>query len=247
VLTRLALVVALATGCQHDLADIDSIYYAGGARGVHCAVDLDSKGNVGVTSIDGGLDRALARNEVIELYAHHPGVTIPLSTIEHVLAGAQERGLAFNTYADLAAGTWHAPGIALSFDDTSIAAWLDAMPMFEQYGARVTFFISRYPLLKPTEHGWVAELAAAGHDIEAHSVLHLRAPQYVEDNGLQAYVDDEFQASIDALRADGYPITTYAYPFGARTDELDRTLLSHVKLLRSVTFTYEGVSSPCPY
>jgi hypothetical protein len=242
-----ALVLVLLAGCQHDLADVDSIYFSGDARRVHCAVDLDSRGKIGAASIDGGLDRAAARNEIIELYAHHPGATVPVSTIEHVLAGAQQRGMHFNTYADLASGNWQAPGVALSFDDTSIGAWLDTEPLFAQYGARVTFFVSRYPLLNATEHAWLAELAADGHDIEAHSVLHLHAPEYVEANGLQAYVDDEFQASVDALRADGYPITTYAYPFGARTDELDRALLAHVTLLRSVTFTFEGVSSPCPY
>lgn len=244
---RVGLVLLLVAGCQHDLADIDNIYYAGGERRVHCAVDLDSKGNVGVTSIDGGLDRAAARNEVIELYAHHPGLTIPVSTIEHVLAGAQQRGLAFNTYADFAAGTWQAPGIALSFDDTSIQAWLDMQPMLAQYGARVTFFVSRYTFINDTEKADLAELAAAGNDVEAHSILHLRAPQYVEDRGLQAYVDNEFQASVDALRADGFAISAYAYPFGARSDELDGALLAHVQVLRSVTFTYAGVENPCPY
>lgn len=244
---RVGLVVLLVAGCQHDLADLDNIYYSGGERRVHCAVDLDSKGNVGIASIDGGLDRAAARMEVIELYAHHPGLTIPVSTIEHVVAGAQQRGLAFNTYTDFAAGTWQSPGIALSFDDTSIQAWLDMQPVLAQYGARVTFFVSRYTFLNDTEKADLAELAADGNDIEAHSILHLRAPEYVEDHGLQAYVDDEFQASVDALRADGFPISAYAYPFGARSDELDTALLQHVQILRSITYTYGGVENPCPY
>ena len=244
---RACLAAALVAGCQQDLAGIDNIYFSGGARSVHCAVDLDSKGNVGITSIDGGLDRAAARGEIIELYAHHPGLTIPLSLIEHVLAGAQERGLAFNTYADFAAGTFQTPGIALSLDDTSVGAWLDMQPLLAQYNARVTYFVSRYKFLNDTEKGDVAQLAAAGNDVEAHSVLHLRAPEYVEEHGLQAYVDDEFQASVDALRADGFPIAAYAYPFGARSDELDRALLQHVQVLRSVTFTYSGVDNPCPF
>jgi hypothetical protein len=242
-----ASLLALVASCQQDLSEIDGIYYKGDARRVHCAVDLDSRGGVDTASIDSGLDRAVARNEVIELYAHHPGETVPLATLEHVLAGAQQRGLAFNTYADFAAGTSQAPGIALSFDDTSILAWLQTLPLFQQYSARVTFFVSRYRFLNDTEREWVTEIAAAGHDIEAHSVLHMRAPNYVRDNGLQAYVDNEFQASIDDLRADGYPIAAYAYPFGARTDELDQALLAHVTVLRSVAFTYPEVSSPCPY
>jgi peptidoglycan/xylan/chitin deacetylase (PgdA/CDA1 family) len=243
---RAAVAVLLVAGCQQDLVDLDGIYFSGGRR-VHCAVDLDDKGSVGAASIDGGLDRALARNEVIELYAHQPGKTIALATIEHVLSAAQQRGLHFNTYSDFANDTWQAPGVALSFDDTSVFAWDNMLPLLAQYGARATFFVSRYRYLDDLEHAAVADLAAAGHDVEAHSVLHLHAPPYVEQHGLQAYVDNEFQASIDTLRTAGYPIYAYAYPFGARTDELDTALLAHIGVLRSVTFTYEGVESPCPY
>jgi hypothetical protein len=54
--------------------------------------------------------------------------------------------------------------------------------------------------------------------------------------------------SIDGLRDEGYPVRAFAYPFGARTGELDRALLSRVGILRSVTFTTEvpAVSDPCP-
>ncbi len=55
--------------------------------------------------------------EIIELYAHNPGGTAKLETLEHVLAGASARGLAFVTYADFARGEARAPGLALSFDN----------------------------------------------------------------------------------------------------------------------------------
>jgi hypothetical protein len=51
---------------------------------------------------------------------------------------------------------------------------------------------------------------------------------------------------IAALRADGYRVLSYAYPFGARTGELDRALAAHVPVLRSVEFPIEGPFSPCP-
>jgi peptidoglycan/xylan/chitin deacetylase (PgdA/CDA1 family) len=225
---------------------MDSVFYAGGSRPVHCAVNLDSKARNDTSSIDGGLDRAVARGEVIELYAHHPGVTVPVSTIEHVLAGAQQRGLVFNTYRDLARGTWTAPGIALSFDDSSVDAWTEQRPLFQQYSARVTFFVTRYAMLTDAQRGELQDLAADGHDIEAHTVKHQRAPEYVQDHGLDAYMANEAQPSIDILNADGYDVSAFAYPFGARTDELDRALLGRVTILRSVAFSYEGVADPCP-
>ena len=240
------LFVLLLAGCQQDLASMDSIFYAGGHRPVHCAVNLDSKARIDTTSIDGGLDRALARGEILELYAHHPGVTVPVDKIEYVLAGAQQRGLAFDTYTDLALGTYTAPGLALSFDDSSVDAWWSLRPLFQQYGARVTFFVTRYAMLTDAQRGELEDLASDGHDIEAHTVKHQRAPEYVEDHGLDAYMADEAQPSIDILTADGYRVTAFAYPFGARTSELDQALLSRVTVLRSVAFSYEGVVDPCP-
>jgi hypothetical protein len=39
---------------------------------------------------------------------------------------------------------------------------------------------------------------------------------------------------------------SWAYPFGARTAELDRALAEHVSILRSVAFPVRGAGSPCP-
>jgi peptidoglycan/xylan/chitin deacetylase (PgdA/CDA1 family) len=247
VVGRLPLVLVVLAGCQDNLAAVDGAFVGPSDHvRVHCAVNLDAEAQNSWASIDSGLDRAAKRGEIVELYAHHPGVTVGLDTIEHVLAGAVQRGLAFDTYADLAAGTARFPGLALSFDDTSVAAWTQTEPMFAQYGARITFFVSRYQEWTADERAQLRGLAAAGHAIEPHSVLHLRAPYYVEQHGLSAYVADEFQPSVDRLVADGYPATTFAYPFGARTDELDRALLERVTILRSVAFTFEGEGGPCP-
>mgnify|MGYP001551528316 CR=1 FL=1 len=91
------------------------------------------------------------------------------------------------------------------------------------------------------------QLAADGHDIEAHSITHARAPEYVESQGLAAYLDEDVLPSIDLLRRDGYDVTTFAYPFGSRTDETDGAILDHVSQIRSVAFTWSGVADPCPY
>ena len=232
--------------CQEDLASINGIFYNGDHRKVHCVVDLDSSANTSLSSIDSGLDRAAHRGELLELYAHHPGETVPLSKIEYVLAGAQQRGLSFVTYSDIVNDTYTAPGLVLSFDDTSVDAWVSTMPLFAQYGARITFFVSRYKFLDDQSHAELHTLADAGHDIQPHSVTHQHGPEYVAANGMDAYLADEIDPSIAALVAEGFNVTTFAYPFGARTDETDQALLTRVQLLRSVSFTYEGVASPCP-
>ncbi|MEJ7599620.1 MAG: hypothetical protein WKG01_17060 [Kofleriaceae bacterium] len=58
---------------------------------------------------------------------------------------------------------------------------------------------------------------------------------------------DEALPSIQVLRDDGYTVTSFAYPYGARTSELDDALLKHVPLLRSVSFSLEGAIDPCPH
>ncbi len=226
---------------------MDGVFYDGDGRTVHCAVDLDSDAHNSLASIDSGLDRAVARREVIELYAHDPGRTVPVDVVEHVLAGALDRGLTFVTYADFAASGGTGPGLALSFDDTSVASWTSLRPLFQRYGARVTFFVSRYAHLTELDHAQLHQLADDGHDLAAHTVGHFRAPEYVEDHGLAAYLADEVIPSIEVMRADGFAITSFAYPFGARTDELDDAIAAELPILRSVSFSFTGpVVSPCP-
>ena len=237
---------ALGAGCQENVADLDGAFYNGDGRTVHCGVNLDDSAKNSVESVDSGLDRARDRGEVVELYTHHPGVSVPIAKIEHVLAGAQARGLAFVTYTDFARGTYATPGLALSFDDTFVDSWTDLRPLFAQYHARVTFFVSRYRNLTDEQHAKLKVLAADGHDIEPHTVNHLRAPDYVDEHGMDAYLREELDPSIEVLRNDGYEVNAFAYPFGARTGELDAAIAKRVPVIRSVAFTYTVVQSPCP-
>jgi len=244
-----ALVAIASAGCQEPVADIDSVYYDGDGRRVHCAVSIDDRADNSVESLLAGLDRAAERGEILELYGHRPGETVSVARIEAVLAGARERGLPFYTYAQIASGDATGAGVVLSLDDTSIAEWHATLPLFAQYDAKLTFFISRYANIFESERVMVRDIAAAGHDIAAHGVNHLRGPDYVESHGVAAYLADEVLPSIAILEADGYPVTSFAYPFGARTRESDRAILEHVPLVRSLTFSLSGVpvQDSCPH
>jgi hypothetical protein len=238
--------IAAAAGCKEDLASRDGAFYNGDHRTVHCGVNLDTSARNSTESIDGGLDRARDRGEVVELYAHNPGVSVPIERIEHVLAGARDRGLGFVTYRDFALDSYAAPGLALSFDDTSVESWLSLRPLFAQYQARVTFFVSRYRALSPEARAGLGVLASDGHDIAPHTVTHPHGPDYVDLHGIDAYLRNEVDASIAALRDDGFEVTSFAYPFGARTGELDAAIAKRVPVLRSVDFAYTLSESPCP-
>jgi peptidoglycan/xylan/chitin deacetylase (PgdA/CDA1 family) len=236
----------MTAGCQTQLNEIGGAFYNGDHRLVHCGVNLDTSARTSIEAIDSALDRARDRGEVAELYTHHPGVTVPVSTIEHVLAGARDRGLTFFTYSDFVHDRPVGPGLALSFDDTSVDAWFALRPLFDQYGAKVTFFVSRYQNIGPDQRAELQQLSAEGHAIEAHTVNHLRAPDYVEQHGLNAYLHDEVDPSFEMLRHDGFVADAFAYPFGARTEQIDHAIGKRVPVLRSVAFTYEIVGDPCP-
>jgi hypothetical protein len=224
---------------------MDGIFYDGDARKVHCAANLDDAAKLSLDSILGAIDRAAERDEVIELYTHSPGKTVPVARLEAVLGHARARGLSFVTYGDLAAGV-AGPGIALSFDDRATDAWFSIRPLLS--GTRVTFFVSAYAFADDLGRAQLRALADDGHEIAAHSVLHLRAPPYVEDHGLDAYLDDEVVPSIEVLRQDGYAVSSFAYPFGARTGELDDAILEHVRVVRTIEFPYtSSVQSTCPH
>ena len=235
-------------GCQQPVADLDEVYYRGPGRRVVCAVNIDASAGNDAASLAAGLDRAADRGEVLQLYGHAPGRTVAEATIDAILAGARDRGLASFTYAELAAGRPAEPGLALSFDDSAIEAWAGLADRLDAAGVRVTFFVTRYHLWTEVERALLRDLAARGHDVEAHSVAHLRAPDIVEDRGLTAYLADEVLPGLELLRADGYRPTVFAYPFGARTDELDRELLGRFAMLRSVSYSNDGplVVDPCP-
>jgi hypothetical protein len=238
-----------SAACHYHVGSDDSAFYRWDGRRMHCAIDIDSVANNDIPSIDTGLDRARDRGEVLELYTHVPGTTVPVDKIRQVFEDAAARGLSFVTYDDMAADRVpHVGSLAFGFDDSAVSAWLTVRPILQQYNAHVTFFITRYARMSDTDRAGIAQLAADGHAIEAHTVSHLRGPKYVEDFGMDAYLADEVQPSIDLLVADGYPVTTFAYPFGARTPETDKAIFDRVQLIRSVSFTYGApVESPCPF
>jgi hypothetical protein len=245
----LAAIFLICAGCQVDVDEVDGVFYAWDNRRVQCTLEIDDDSNNSLASIETGLDRAKQRGEVLELLVHVPGTSITFQHLEDVLAAAQARNLPFVTYRDL--GTITPTGaVALEYDGTYMGAWLASQDLLARYNAHVTIFVTRYVRLQPDERAQIRMLADAGHDIESLSTNHLRGPQYVEEHGVEAYVQDEVRSSIEELERDGYAVNSYAYPFGARTDETDEAILRgvpQIKRLRSEEHSYRGLfTSPCP-
>lgn len=213
-----------------------------------CAASVDRGVYEDWSSIEGALRRAASEGSVVQLYAHAPGRLSDPARLEAIAATAASLGLRSFTYGELGTGPAAAPGLALSIDDDDVPSWVDTATMLERYGARATFFVTRYHLMSADDRAALADLAQRGHGVEAHGVNHRRGPDMVDDHGLATYLRDEVVPSLDGLRADGLTPTVFAYPYGARTPELDRAVLEHVAVVRSVSFSTDNflVVDPCP-
>src|SRR5688572_7946614 len=164
----------LAAGCAFEPIDeTDEVFYDWDDRKVFCATGLDPVSGNELESVMDGLDRAAERGEVLMLFAHAPGSHLPFDRLEAVLDRAVELGLDFVTARDLAAGGPPRAGLALSFDDSDVAAWTSAREVLRARGAVVSFFVTRFDRLAPERRSELHELASDGHTIEAHGLRHI--------------------------------------------------------------------------
>jgi hypothetical protein len=246
-LTILAFGALALGGCLQDVADISEVYYRGPGQRVLCAVSIDEGRADDEVGLATGLDRARDEGVVLQLYSHIPGVSISFDRLTRVLDAARDRGLSFYTYDDFANGVPAGPGVALSFDDAAVDAWAMIADDLDAHDAKVTFFVAYYDAMDATKKEQLRDLAARGHVIGNHTLRHVRAPDYTQRHGMRRYLDDEVHSEQAALRADGYEPRTFAYPFGARTGELDHALLEEFDVIRTVSFPRDNVFTvdPC--
>ena len=180
------------------------------------------------------LDAEDGSSAVAMFYAHVPGRDVDMATLEGLLQRAQDDGLDYLTFADLAAGP-HRAGISLSFDDTEVDQWFTLRPLLAKYGAHVSFFVTRYFEFTEAQKAELWQLFQDGNSIEAHGVNHAYAVKYVKQYGLEQFIDEEVVPSIEVLRADGYTPVAYAHPGGSHDREIDNAILEHIPIVRSIS------------
>lgn len=226
---RVLLIASLAAGCDPG----DALQYGWDDRRVLCSMSVDDiTSDTAWERIETELAFARDHDTVAVLHAHVPEETISLERIDRLLEQVRRDGLELFTFAELSPANLPRAGVALCFDDDSITAWYGIRDRLAAHAAKVTFFVTQYGSLTGEERAQLAELAAAGHGVESHSVEHLEAIPYAAEHGLAGYVADEVLPSIQQLRDAGYPVTSFAFPYGASTRELEAAVLEHVDRVR---------------
>ncbi len=248
---RLILISSLLwpLACRSDkLSDQDEVFFQWDDN-VTCAASIDNKQPTRADNVHEAMTRVLEEDSVLMLYGHIPRGDGPLSVadLDAVLATVRDAGVPFVRFRELLDGPPR-PGVSLSFDDAFIDEWYAERDTFLSYGARVTFFVTRFHRLSEDSLDKLRQLERDGHEIASHGLMHLDAAEYVRQYGVSQYIADEVVPSLDAMRAAGFDPVSFAYPYGSRVAVIDDAVLEHVSIVRSTSSVSASrlVSDPCP-
>ncbi|MGO9242554.1 MAG: polysaccharide deacetylase family protein [Bryobacteraceae bacterium] len=111
--------------------------------------------------------------------------------------------------------------VSLSFDDARTSQIDVGLPLFDRFGARVTFFVNP-PRMMDRLAGW-KKAAAEGHEIGNHTTSHPCSGNFPwsRDNALENYTPAMIEAQMDGANAEiqrllGVQAVTFAYPCGQK-------------------------------
>lgn len=128
----------------------------------------------------------------------------------------------------------NAPGIVLTFDDTgNLESWAKRIPLFKKYGAKATFVLHQPDKITERQKQLMKDLAEIGCEMGCHGFRHRRGNEWVEQKGLQAYLDEEIVPAVQTLEKLGYPQHSFAYPESRRTAETDEALKKYFRHIRT--------------
>lgn len=133
-------------------------------------------------------------------------------------------------------------GVVLSFDDVFVNQWFVTNKKLNKYHWKATFFVSHIHKLQTAEIQKLLQLQFQGHEIGGHSLNHLNAVSFLRKNSIDDYLQQEIDPMIDLMHFYGFNIQAFAYPYGGRTQKLDKALLKNFKFVRGRAFCKEVVA-----
>jgi peptidoglycan-N-acetylglucosamine deacetylase len=147
------------------------------------------------------------------------------------------------------AGHMNQEGIALTFDDDRIDNWFSFLPFFDSTGIKATFYICKYHSLTPDQKNKLWILQNHGHEIAYHTTNHINMVEYVVKyhHTLDELISIEIEHDLKKMQRDGYYPTSFAYPYGAHTGEIDHLLLKrYFKNVRALNGSTDYSASLAP-
>jgi len=112
-------------------------------------------------------------------------------------------------------------GILLSFDDDYFESWQKAFPLFDKYGAHITFFVKGRP------NQFCLKAVKKGHEIAYHTKSHVDLRRLHKTRW-----KEETQSELPYYKQEGIEIGSFAYPFGFYDDWMHGELKEFFNFLR---------------
>ena len=132
--------------------------------------------------------------------------------------------------------------IIFTFDDDNIADWYNKRGLFDKYDIKATFFVTRPHKLDSAQVQMLHSLQEDGHEIACHTLTHRNAVLYCDTTTIQKYIEREVLPAQKILNEYGFNCTSFAYPNGVSTPELDTALLDYYQILRKATYNKEDTT-----
>lgn len=133
-------------------------------------------------------------------------------------------------------------GVVLSFDDAYVNEWFETNKELKKYSWKATFFVSKINTLSLSEVNKLIKLQTEGNEIAGHGLHHYNAATFISNHTIDQYLNQEINPMLDLMNFYGLKISSFAYPYGGRTNKLDSTLLSKFKIVRGRAFCEESAS-----
>ncbi len=141
-------------------------------------------------------------------------------------------GLLFLMIIRINAAELSAPGVLMTFDDRNMINWEKHIPLFEQYGARCTFFVDRFDTITPEQIEALKHLRKKGHTIGCHSLRHRKAAEFIVEHSMEEYLAQEIVPALDAMKQHGFEPMCFAYPNSNRNTVTDTALFAYFDYMR---------------
>lgn len=157
--------------------------------------------------------------------------------------------------AGRASGRWPAKSVMLTFDDGLESVATEAVPELARFGFSAIVFVvagklgglpdwpgwpTRGPFERVFDAHVLADIAAAGMEIGAHSVSHARLGGLPPDR-LAVEILDARARLEDVV---GRPVRTFAYPFGDAPAHARRLVRRHFDAGFGIRLAYASAASP---
>lgn len=133
-------------------------------------------------------------------------------------------------------------GVVLTFDDRFVKEWLYANYILRKYDWKATFCLSQIDGIPQNELDQLKKMEYIGHEIACHGMKHLNASAYVKKNGINDYVEKEINPILGIMDQEFHSVTSFAYPYGQRSLEIDSALFEKFQILRSTTLPTKDIS-----